>query len=80
MQIVEEMTSFVEFWDLVQEVELSGGHDTISWKQTVDGVYTTKLAYNAQLLGSYRSLRGESVWTAEAEGQAQVLHLVIAPM
>ena len=60
-------------WDLVQEVLLLGdGPDLISWKWTADGTYySTKSAYNAQLIGSYSSasIRGESGWTAEMEGK-----------
>ena len=48
---------------MVQEVLLLGdGPDLISWKWTADGTYySTKSAYNAQLIGSYSSTRGESV-------------------
>ena len=61
MQTIEEMASFVVLWDLVQEVQLGDGPDLISWKWTTDGTYSTKSAYNAQLIGSYSSTRGESV-------------------
>jgi hypothetical protein len=69
MQSVSEMSSFVELWDLVQEVQLNDEQDSICWRWTTDGVYTAKSAYNAQFLGSYRLFRGEHIWQAEAEGK-----------
>ena len=67
MQSVSEMASFVQLWDMVQEVQLNDEQDSIFWRWTSDGVYTTKSAYNAQFLGTYSLFKGQHIWQAEAE-------------
>ena len=69
MQSVSEMASFVQLWDMVQEVQLNDEQDSIFWRWTSDGVYTTKSAYNAQFLGTYSLFKGQHIWQAEAEGK-----------
>ncbi|PVH64828.1 hypothetical protein PAHAL_2G364400 [Panicum hallii] len=68
MQTSEEMASFVELWDLVQNVQLTDEQDRNTWRWTTDGIYTAKSAYNAQFHGSFNTFGEEDIWRAEAEG------------
>ena len=63
---------------MVQEVQLNDEQDSIFWRWTSDGVYTTKSAYNAQFLGTYSLFKGQHIWQAEAEGKHKFFawHLV----
>jgi prolyl oligopeptidase PreP (S9A serine peptidase family) len=53
MQSVDDMSSFVELWDVVQETHLTDEHDTIRWRWTADGSYTAQSAYTVQFMGSF---------------------------
>nr|TKW07472.1 hypothetical protein SEVIR_7G309500v2 [Setaria viridis] len=63
------MAEFVTLWDLVQNVHLSDQEDTIKWKWTADGSYTSRSTYIARLNGTYSTFDGEAVWQAHAEGK-----------
>ena len=65
MQTVDEMASFVELWDAVQEVQLPEEQDKITWRWTTDGVYSVKSAYNLQFQGSFSTFRSDNIWKAE---------------
>ena len=80
MQTVEEMASFVELWDLVQEVQLSDEQDQINWKWTADRIYTAKSAYNVQFHGSYSAFKGGSIWQAEVEGKHRFFWVASNPV
>ena len=69
MQSVSEMADFVSLWDAVQEIQLTDQPDQITWKWTANGEYTSKSAYSAQFLGSYRNFHGQYIWKAESEGK-----------
>ena len=69
METVEEMASFVELWDKVQEVQLTGERDNITWKWMPDGVYTSKSACNVQFQGNYSTFKANHIWQAETEGK-----------
>jgi hypothetical protein len=47
MHIADEMASFVQLRDMVQEVQLSNAPDGIVWRWMT---YTAKSVYNAQFL------------------------------
>ena len=65
MQTVDEMASFVELWDAVQEVQLAEEQNKITWRWTTDGVYSVKSAYNLQFQGSFSTFRSDNIWKAE---------------
>ena len=69
MQSVSEMADFVSLWDVVQDIQLTDQPDQITWKWTANGEYTSKSAYSAQFLGSYRNFHGQYIWKAESEGK-----------
>ena len=50
-------------------MQLNSEPDTITWRWTADGVYTTKSAYYVQFKGSYSFFSGDSIWKAESEGK-----------
>ena len=63
MESVEEMSSFIRLWDLVQNVQLTNETDVIH------GEYSAKTAYNIQFAGSRSQFDGAPIWRAEAEGK-----------
>lgn len=69
MTSVVEMAEFIFLWDLVTQVTLEGGQDTIAWKWTANGEYSSKSAYLAQFNGSYSSFDASALWKASAEGK-----------
>lgn len=70
MSTIEEMASFVRFWDCVQEIQLSDEPtDQVIWRWTSNGQYTSKSAYRAHFNGSYSAFNASSIWKAETEGK-----------
>lgn len=75
MTTVEELAQFVQLWDLAQQVTLTSESDTISWRWTADGKYTSKSAYEVQFVGSYSTFNSKHIWKGSAEGRQQILRL-----
>jgi hypothetical protein len=49
---LEDIVQFAKLWGLLQEVILeTNASDSIRWKLTNDGCYSSKSAYNLQFLG-----------------------------
>ena len=71
MQTVTEVANFVKLWDLVQDIQLTAELDRMTWRWTAHGEYTTKSAYNAQFLGSYRRFNGKHIWQSQYDGKAK---------
>jgi hypothetical protein len=69
MSTAVEMAEFILLWDEVQQLQFCDCQDTIKWKWTTDGSYTTKSAYNALLCGTHSTFRGDWIWKAFAEGK-----------
>jgi hypothetical protein len=69
MNSVEQMASFVQLWDLVQQVNLTSEQDTLTWRWTSHGEYTAKSAYEMQFVGASRDVPGMAIWRAQAEGK-----------
>lgn len=61
IQTVDEMASFVELWDIVQNVQLTDEQDKVNWRWTTDGAYTAKSAYAVQFQGSFTNFRGDNI-------------------
>ena len=64
-----EMAEFILLWEEVQQLQFNDSQDTIKWKWAADGSYTAKSAYNALLVGTHSTLRGDWIWKALAEGK-----------
>lgn len=69
MQTIEELPIFVTLWDLVQEIQFNDQEDTITWRWTPTGQYTTKSAYEAQFAGTYTTVDADTIWKAHIEAK-----------
>jgi len=64
----QEINEYVSLFEAVGHIQLvDNREDSIYWRWTSDGEYTTKSAYNIQLQGAFRKLRFMSIWKAKAE-------------
>ena len=69
MSAAEEMAEFVLLWERVQEVTFSDQADTITWKWSANGLYSSKSAYGIQFVGSYCTFNSKAIRKAKAEGK-----------
>lgn len=69
MTTAEEMAQFIDLWERLQEVQLTDQPDSITWRWTVHGYYTTKSAYQAQFTGSFSTFNTSALWKAQTEGK-----------
>ena len=69
MSTATEIAEFIQLWDCVQEVQFSDSSDTIIWKWTANGMYSSKSAYDNQFVGSYCTFNANAIWKAKAEGK-----------
>lgn len=68
----QEMMEYVAVWEEVRMINLQHGiQDTITWRWTPDGEYTTQSAYRIQFEGSYSKLKITPIWKAQAEAKCQ---------
>ena len=70
LQSSQEIREYVALWEQVGNVQLQEGTEdtnTIRWRWTPDGEYTTKSAYQIQFEGSYSKLRLTPIWRAQTE-------------
>jgi mannosylglycoprotein endo-beta-mannosidase len=72
MSSADEMAELVLLWDKLQNVQLSVLPDSIRWRWTTAGVYTSKSAYAVQFQGSYCSFNTKAIWSANVEGKHKV--------
>ncbi|KAM0876610.1 hypothetical protein ACQ4PT_036063 [Festuca glaucescens] len=58
---------FTALWNLTRGVQLSPGTpDHLTWKWTIEGVYSVRSAYAAQFLGTIRPAFPPIVWRSDA--------------
>ncbi|KAJ1269357.1 hypothetical protein BS78_07G205700 [Paspalum vaginatum] len=69
METTQQLEEFISLWSLLEEVQLSDQEDSIRWKWTANGVYSSKSAYMAQFHGSLCPFKANSIWKAHAEGK-----------
>jgi hypothetical protein len=69
MTTAEEMAELIWLWDKLLTVQLLDEPDSIVWKWTPHGFYTTKSAYLAKFNGSYCTFNTTAIWRAQAEGK-----------
>lgn len=68
IQTAVEIHKYVLLWALVQQIELEDKReDSIVWRWTEDGEYTSKSAYRIQFQGTFCKLRIIPIWKAKAE-------------
>jgi hypothetical protein len=69
---------FVSLWIRIQDVQLlQGVRDSINWKWTQDGSYSTRSAYRIQFKGSYGRFWTEQIWRAHAENKCKVFTWIL---
>lgn len=67
---VVHVTEFVDLWSQVQQVELLPNNlETIGWRWTRDGSYTSKSAYLSQFKGSFLPFDPNLVWKAKTKNK-----------
>jgi hypothetical protein len=68
LQNSQEIMEYVTLWEQVSMVQLQEDiEDSIRWRWTPDGEYTTRSAYLIQFEGSYSKLKLTPIWKAQAE-------------
>lgn len=72
MRDADTIYEFVKLWGLVQQVQLNEQQDTIVWRWTSSGQYTTRSAYMMQCQGSYSTFDTGGVWRAATEGKHKI--------
>jgi hypothetical protein len=69
---------FVSLWIRIQEVHLvQGVKDSITWKWTPDGNYSTRSAYRIQFRGSFAKFPRDRIWKAHAENKCKVFTWIL---
>jgi hypothetical protein len=64
----KEIQEYVSLWEAVQQIQLDvDREDTITWRWTTDGEYTTKSAYCIQFEGTSSKLKFTLIWKAKAK-------------
>jgi hypothetical protein len=72
LQTSQEIQEYVTLWEQISDIQLSeNSEDTIRWRWTNDGEYTTQSAYRFQFEGSYSKLRLAPIWKAKAEAKCR---------
>jgi hypothetical protein len=68
-----QIQEFIGLWIKLQGVQLqSDVQDTITWKWTADGNYSTRSTYKIQFRGSHRKFQHELIWKAQAENKCKI--------
>ena len=64
----EELRQFVRLWEAVRDTTLDDTiDDSITWRWTADGEYTTRSAYQIQFIGVFSKIKLTPIWKAKAE-------------
>lgn len=67
-----ELHEYVKLWEEVQYIHLdSNSEDSILWRWTADGEYTSRSAYHIQFKGSFSKLCIMPIWKARAEAKCR---------
>ena len=73
MTTTTQLQEFIGLWIRLQGVQLQlDVQDTITWKWTADGVYSTRSVYLIQFRGSHRKFKHELIWKAQAENKCKL--------
>ena len=62
----------------IQDAHLQQGvRDSITWRWTPDGVYSTRSAYRIQFQGSFRFFRANIIWKAQVENKYKIFAWIL---
>ncbi|KAF8715775.1 hypothetical protein HU200_026724 [Digitaria exilis] len=65
----EGIHQFIHLWQQIQSVQLNNEPDQIKWRFTVDGVYSSRSAYEVQFRGSYSDYQWDKIWKLKVESK-----------
>jgi hypothetical protein len=78
VHITEHIEEFVSLWIRIQAVHLQlGVRDSIIWRWTASGSYSTRSAYRIQFKGSYGIFNSKLIWKAQAENKCKVFAWIL---
>jgi len=61
------LTQFIALWQRLQPITLRPEEkDSITWRQTADGQYSAKWAYQLQFIGKTQSMTANITWATKA--------------
>jgi hypothetical protein len=69
MSTATEIAELISLWEAVSEVQLTENEDSIRWKLTTSGQYSSRSTYRAQLAGSYCSFDALAIWKTKVESK-----------
>jgi hypothetical protein len=74
----QHIEEFVSLWIRIQAIHLQEGvRDSITWRWTADGCYSTRTAYRIQFKGAYSRFNTELIWKADAENKCKVFMWIL---
>jgi hypothetical protein len=69
----EHIEEFASLWIRIQAIHLQPGmRDSIIWRWTANGSYSTRSAYRIQFKGSYGIFKSDLIWKAQTENKWKV--------
>jgi len=64
----QEIKEYISPWEEVNQIQLQDDvDDSIRWRWTTDGEYTTKSAYGIQFISTFSKLKLLPIWKAKTE-------------
>jgi len=74
----EQVEEFISLWLRIQTVQLQEGvNDSITWRWTANGSYTTRSAYRIQFKGAYSAFSSNLIWKADTENKCKVFMWIL---
>ena len=68
-----QIQEFIGLWIKIQSVHLQPEvQDSITWKWTAYGNYSTRSAYRVQFRGTHRKFQHDLIWKAKAENKCKI--------
>jgi hypothetical protein len=71
---MEEVCHFVNLWNLLNQINLTEQPDSITWRLSSTGQYSTRSAYAVQFHGSFADHNWESIWESRAENKCKFFY------
>ncbi|WVZ55170.1 hypothetical protein U9M48_005869 [Paspalum notatum var. saurae] len=77
METTQQLEEFISLWNLLEDIQLSDQEDSIQWKWTANGIYSSKSAYMAQFHGSLCTFKANLIRKAHAEGKHKFFTMLL---
>jgi hypothetical protein len=72
-----EINQFVQLWSMTRQMQLSTQDDSISWRFTSHGCYSTRSAYKMQFAGSVADFEWDDLWKSKVENKCKFFSWLI---